>query len=76
MALPPSPLSPDYWMADLFRSKAACRGGVIRRSARDIEKFIGRACFEDELRRRGYQAVENAGQIVIFCNREAIRRLV
>jgi len=49
---------------------------VIRRKARDIEKFVGRREFELELKRRGYQAVENAGQVIIFCNREPIRRIV
>tara|TARA_R110002020_G_scaffold47261_1_gene134515 strand:+ start:295 stop:531 length:237 start_codon:yes stop_codon:yes gene_type:complete len=76
MTLRPSPLSPDIWMTDMFRSKAACKGGVIRRSARDIERFVGRAAFEAEIRRRGFQAIENAGQVVVFCNREKIRRIV
>ncbi|WP_254796922.1 hypothetical protein [Sulfitobacter albidus] len=60
-------------MIDLFSARAAARGGVIRRSVRDIEKYVGRVEFEDELRRRGFHAVENAGQLVIFCNQEPIR---
>ncbi|HBR38278.1 MAG TPA: N-(5'-phosphoribosyl)anthranilate isomerase, partial [Sulfitobacter pontiacus] len=32
--------------------------------------------FEQELLRRGYHAVENAGQLVIFCNQEPIRIIV
>ncbi len=69
----PSPLSPDQWMLDLFSSQAAAGGGVIRRKLRDIERYVGLREFEQELRRRGYHAVENAGQLVIFCNREPIR---
>lgn len=75
MQLKPSPLSPDVWMTDIFKSKAAFSGGVIRRAARDVERFVGREAFKAELERRGFQAIENAGQIVIFCNREPIRRL-
>jgi len=60
----------------MFASKAAIRGQVIRRKVRDIEKFVGRRAFERELKRRGFQAVENAGQVIIFCNREPIRRIV
>ncbi|QUJ77711.1 N-(5'-phosphoribosyl)anthranilate isomerase [Sulfitobacter albidus] len=68
-----SPLTAQMWMIDLFSARAAARGGVIRRSVRDIEKYVGRVEFEDELRRRGFHAVENAGQLVIFCNQEPIR---
>lgn len=71
----PSPLAPDVWMNDIFKSKAAISGGVIRRSARDVERYVGRSAFAQELDRRGFQAIENGGQIVIFCNREPIRRL-
>ncbi|WP_275392114.1 hypothetical protein [Aliiroseovarius sp. Z3] len=63
-------------MLHLFSSKAARQGAVIRRKIRDIERYVGRAAFEAELRRRGYHAVENAGQLVIFCNQEPIRRVV
>ena len=74
MGREPSPLAPDVWLRDLFASKAVQRGEVIRRKARDIERYAGMARFRNELRRRGFRAVENAGQIIIFCNREPIRR--
>lgn len=70
-----SPLSPDVWLNDLFACKAVQQGAVIRRKARDIDRFAGMDLFLQEVDRRGYQAVENAGQIVIFCNREPVRRL-
>lgn len=72
----PAPLSSDAWITDLFSSKAARQGAVIRRKLRDIERYVGRSRFENELRRRGYHAVENAGQLIIFCNQEPIRRVV
>ncbi len=46
-----SPLSPDIWLADLFTSKAVQQGGVIRRQARDIERFAGMDRFMVEIRR-------------------------
>ena len=70
-----SPLSPEVWLNDLFSSKAVCQGGVIRRKARDIERFAGMEQFMAEINRRGYQVAENAGQIVIFCNRAPVRWL-
>lgn len=46
---------------------------VIRRSVRDIDRYVGREVFVQELKRRGYRAVENAGQLVIFCNQAPVR---
>ena len=51
------------------------KGEVIRRKVRDVEQYIGREALLTETRRRGYPVVENAGQFVIFCNNEPIRRL-
>ena len=70
-----SPLSPEIWLNDLFSSKAVNTGGVIRRKARDIERFAGMEHFMAEIERRGYQVAENAGKIVIFCNRSPVRWL-
>jgi len=48
---------------------------IVRRKARDIERYVGMKRFLDELERRGFRALENRGQIVIFCNSEPIRRV-
>ena len=70
-----SPLSADLWLRDLFSSRAARDGGVIRRKSRDIERFVGWQMFFAEIDRRGYRAYENSGQVLIFCNTAPIRRL-
>lgn len=70
-----SPLSPEHWLQDMFASKAVQQGGVIRRKARDIERYVGMDRFMAEILRRGYQVAENSGQIVIFCNRAPVRWL-
>ena len=70
-----SPLTPEVWLNDLFSSKAVAGGGVIRRKAHDIERFAGMALFLMEVDRRGYQVAENAGQIIVFCNRAPVRWL-
>jgi len=72
-ALPPT--TPQQFFAELFGSRAAMKGEVIRRKVRDVERYIGRETLLAETRRRGYPVVENAGQFVIFCNNEPIRRL-
>ena len=71
----PEYLSPDLWVSHLFSSKAAREGGVIRRKIRDVERYVGCKPFLDEMRRRGFPVLENAGQFIIFCNCEPIRRV-
>jgi len=56
------------------RQKPRATDVLLRRQFRDVDRYIGRERLAHELARRGYHAVENAGQIVIFCNREPIRR--
>jgi hypothetical protein len=69
------PYSPQQFFTELFGSRAARDGEVIRRKVRDVERYVGRDAFLDEMRRRGYPVVENAGQFVIFCNCEPVRHL-
>lgn len=76
MSTLPACITPDQWLRQLFGTKAAVDGGVIRRQVRDVDRILGRASFESEVRRRGYRMVENAGQYVIFCNRETVRIVV
>ena len=73
MSYQQSPLSPDIWLREVFTSKAVQRGEVIRRKIRDIERYAGLEVFRKELQRRGFRAIENGGQIIIFCNTEPIR---
>jgi hypothetical protein len=73
MAPPPAHISPDRWLHQPFAADTAIRGGIVRRQVRDVERIVGRARFEAEVRHRGYRAVENAGHYVIFCNRAAVR---
>ncbi len=70
-----SPLSPEIWLNDLFACKAIQQGGVIRRKARDIERFAGMERFLREIDRRGCQAAKNGGQVIIFCNRAPVKWL-
>lgn len=69
------PLTLQQFFAEIFVSKAAINSDVIRRKVRDVERYIGRDALLAETRRRGYPVVENAGQFVIFCNNEPIRRV-
>jgi len=68
-------LSSQQWLLQFFSSKAACEGGVIRRQMSDIERLVGLERFRDELHRRGFHAVENAGQIIVFCNQQPVQMI-
>ncbi len=66
-------LGPDLWIAQVFSAKAAQNGGIVRRSVTWVEREVGRARFEAEVRRRGYRMIECAGQFVIICNSGPVR---
>jgi len=70
------PMSPEYWLRQLFSSRAARDGGIVRRKVRDVERILGRDAFMREMQRRGFSVVENGGQFVIFCNRDDLRIVV
>ncbi|UWQ61162.1 aspartate aminotransferase [Leisingera caerulea] len=76
MVKPGSALSPDIWLRDIFACKAVQNGQVLRRKIRDIERYAGMEAFLAEVRARGFLAVQNRGQVVVFCNSAPIRRLV
>jgi hypothetical protein len=69
-------LDAEHWIRHVFSSQAAASGGVVRRKIRDIDRYVGREAFLSEMQRRGYGVVENAGQFVIFCNREPIKQVL
>ncbi|WP_320237462.1 N-(5'-phosphoribosyl)anthranilate isomerase [Cognatiyoonia sp. IB215182] len=68
-------MTPEIWFRHLFSAQAALDGGVVRRKTRDMERIVGRDVFVAELERRGYSAVENADQVIIFCNAQPVRVL-
>lgn len=66
------PLGQD-WLDQVFRAKAAQTGGVVRRKIRDVEREIGRAALELEVRRRGYHMIECDRDFVIICSAAPLR---
>ena len=68
----PAHIQPDRWLIQLFSSKAAATGGVVRRQFSDIETVVGWERFEHEIRRRGYHCFANAGQVIVICNQDPV----
>ena len=75
MAHLPEHLTPERWMAQMFSSGEALKGGIVKRQIRDVERIVGRAAFAAEVERRGFQALENGRHFVVFCNDAPIRRV-
>ncbi|WP_341212321.1 N-(5'-phosphoribosyl)anthranilate isomerase [uncultured Limimaricola sp.] len=75
MTTPPAVISPERWLCQLFASQAAASGGIVRRGLRDVDRIVGRTRFVHEIKWRGFRAIENAGQVVIFCNHNPVRPL-
>lgn len=61
------------WLDQVFRAKTAAQGGVLRRRIADVEREVGRAEFELEVRRRGFRLIECGGHFVVICTRDPIR---
>jgi hypothetical protein len=60
--------TPETWLRLIFAAQAAQTGGVIRRSAAWVEREVGRARFEAEVRARGFHLIEAGGQLVVICS--------
>ena len=73
MQMFPPPMPNAKWCDAIFTAKAIGKGGVIRRAVRDVEREIGRAAFEREIRGRGFHLVEVGGQFIVICNAGQIK---
>ena len=71
----PEHLTPEAWLEQVFASREAQGGGVVKRQVRDVERIAGREAFLAEVERRGFQAVQNNRHFVVFCNLLPIRRV-
>lgn len=68
-----SPPSPDAFLDALYDCDAARAGHVVRLSHLDMERFVGRDLFEQDIKARKYTALLNRGQIFVFCNSKDLR---
>lgn len=73
--MPYRTVPPDMWFAQIFASKAAARGGVVRRAIGDVERVMGRAEFEQRVRQRGFQLLQNGDQYIVLCNQQPVKLL-
>lgn len=70
---PSPPARNEPWIRSLFSAQAVTRGGIVRRSVASVEREMGRAAFEAEVRRRKFHLIEIGGQYIVLCNPGDIR---
>jgi len=63
----------DIWLCQIFGARAALTGGVVRRKRADVERKVGLARLELEVRRRGFHMIACGSQIVIVCDKAPVR---
>jgi len=59
---------PDSWIDQIFSTKAARRGAVVRRSVAWVDREVGRDRFIMEVRSRDYHLVRTADQFIVICH--------
>lgn len=75
-AAPIPAYSPDQWLFQLFSPLAVAIGGPLRCDVAEVEAHLGRDRFVAEVKLRGYQAVEKAGQFTLTSTRAPLRVMV
>lgn len=70
------PTSMNLWLTNIFAAKSVRDGGIVRRKLADVDRIVGRDAFIREVEKRGFQAFENAGQVIVFCNDAPVLRLL
>ncbi|WP_037307375.1 hypothetical protein [Ruegeria halocynthiae] len=64
----PTRHTPDPWIAQLFSTQSAKRGAVVRRSVAWVEREVGHARFQNEVKQRGYHLIRTANQYIVICH--------
>lgn len=59
---------PEFWLDQLFATKAAQKGAVVRRSMAWVDREVGRDLFVHEVRTRGFHLIRTADQYIVVCH--------
>lgn len=74
-AYPDLPKLNAPWRDQLFNTRAAKHGGILRRNKHSIQREIGLPLLIAEVRARGFRLYEVGDDYVIVCNTLPIRQL-
>lgn len=56
------------WILQVFDAQQVGKGGIVRRSKKDVKKYASFPELLAEVRHRGYHLIETGDQYVIFCH--------
>ena len=59
---------PEFWLDQMFTTKAAQKGAVVRRSTAWVDREVGRDLFMQEVRNRGFHLIRTADQFIVVCH--------
>ena len=68
-------IATDPWIAQMFSTRAAQKGAVVRRSIAWVDREVGRDHFKAEVRRRGFHLIQTADQFIVVCHNGPIQIL-
>jgi thiamine monophosphate synthase len=63
-------LSTYEWIEQIFRTRAAMTGGVVRRKVSSVLRYASAEALREACRRRRFHLILNGGYFVILCNNE------
>lgn len=66
---------PEAWIEQAFDNPGVRNRSVFRTSVKAVNTGAGMEMFIREVTERGYRALENAGVIIVFCNRDPVEIL-
>ena len=61
------------WVRQIFQSKIAKRGGVVRRKITSINRYASRDEVRRACKRKRYHIIAHGDQWLIFCDRAQVR---
>ena len=64
------------WANQIFNSKIAKRGGVVRRKIASIERYTSQDELKEECKKRGFHVVRHGDQWLIFCDEAEVKIVV
>jgi len=63
----------NEWIDQIFKSKQAHIGGIVRRSVMSVKRFATVKKLRNAVASRGFHMVRNGDQFVIFCNTQGLK---
>ena len=57
------------WIQRIFESAQAKNGGIVRRNAKDVQKFASESELREAAQSRGFHMLRHGSQYLILCSK-------